>query len=351
MQRAPLAITAGDPCGIGPEITLRALADLADTHDGAPACLIFGSLQALRRAAEACGVDAKIELGTEPTRWPSVPVVSAWEPPALPPLGEVTKEGGRISYLAIEGAVRSAMAGYVAGLVTGPISKEALDQAGYPNTGHTELLGKLAGGYETCMMLVHDRLRVSHVSTHPALANVPASLTPERLTKVLHLTLEALAALGVSAPRIAVAALNPHGGEGGMFGGEDTEVSRPVIRAFQEACHEVQGPVSGDTVFVKAIAGEFDAVVAMYHDQGHIPVKLLGFRIDPATGRWIDLSGVNVTLGLPFVRTPVDHGTAFDIAGKGIASAQSMIEAIELAHRLADHRAGDKTPDRALGSR
>lgn len=348
MQRAQLAITPGDPSGIGPEITLAALAQLADTEAGAPACLLFGSLEALRRAAEATGIDADIAPGDTPAPWPSVAVVSAWEPPSLPPLGTVTEDGGRISYLAIEGAVASAMDGQVAGLVTGPISKEALHLAGFPNTGHTELLGKLAGGYETCMMLVHDRLRVSHVSTHTALANVPRSLTPKRLTKVLDLTIDALAALGVAKPRIAVAALNPHGGEGGMFGSEDTEVSLPVIETFRQAGHDVQGPVSGDTVFVKAIAGQFDAVIAMYHDQGHIPVKLLGFRIDPGTGRWIDLSGVNMTLGLPFVRTSVDHGTAFDIAGKGIASAQSMIEAIDLAQRLAAHRAGGRTPERAM---
>ena len=350
MQRAPLAITAGDPCGIGPEITLRALADLAGTPEGTPDCLVFGSLQALRSAAETASLDARIEAGDRPTRWPSVTVASAWDTPGPLPVGEVTREGGRIAYFAIEGAVKSAVAGDVAGLVTGPISKEAMKLAGFPNTGHTELLGKLAGGYETCMMLVHDKLRVSHVSTHTALANVTANLTPRRLAKVLELTIDALSAMDIAAPRIAVAALNPHGGEGGMFGGEDTEVSLPVIETFRRAGHNVQGPVSGDIVFVKAIAGEFDAVIAMYHDQGHIPVKLLGFRIDPDTGRWIDMSGVNMTLGLPFVRTSVDHGTAFDIAGKGIASAQSMIEAIGLANRLADHRAGGRTPDRAMGT-
>ena len=350
MQRAPLAITAGDPCGIGPEITLRALADLAGTTEGTPDCLVFGSLQALKSAAETAGLDARIEAGDRPTRWPSVTVASAWDTLGPLPFGEVTREGGRIAYFAIEGAVKSAVAGDVAGLVTGPISKEALHLAGFPNTGHTELLGKLAGGYETCMMLVHDKLRVSHVSTHTALANVPANLMPRRLTKVLELSIDALSAMDIAAPRIAVAALNPHGGEGGMFGSEDTEVSLPVIETFRRAGHYVQGPVSGDTVFVKAIAGEFDAVIAMYHDQGHIPVKLLGFRIDPDTGRWVDLSGVNMTLGLPFVRTSVDHGTAFDIAGKGIASAQSMIEAIRLAHRLADHQASGRTPERALGT-
>ncbi len=190
------------------------------------------------------------------------------------------------------------------------------------------------------MMLVHERLRVSHVTTHTALSNVPASLTTERLTRVLNVTMDALVALDIDAPRIAVAALNPHGGE-------DTDVSLPVIETFRKVGHDVRGPVSGDTVFVKAIAGEFDAVVAMYHDQGHIPVKPIGFRVDPDTGRWIDLSGVNMTLGLPFVRTSVDHGNAFDIAGKGIASAQSMIEAIELAHRLADHQAGARRSEQA----
>jgi 4-hydroxythreonine-4-phosphate dehydrogenase len=191
------------------------------------------------------------------------------------------------------------------------------------------------------MMLAHGDLRVSHVSTHTALANVPALLTHARLSRVIDLTHDALIRLGIAKPRIAVAGLNPHAGESGLFGKEDSEVIAPVVARYRAAGMAISGPIPGDTVFVRALAREFDAVIAIYHDQGHIPVKLLGFRIDPATGRWIGLSGVNVTLGLPFVRTSVDHGTAFDIAGKGIASAQSMMEAIEFALNLVSRPSAD----------
>jgi 4-hydroxythreonine-4-phosphate dehydrogenase len=201
------------------------------------------------------------------------------------------------------------------------------------------MLAELTGVKGSVMLLAHGNMRVSHVTTHVALQDVPKRLTPERLRLVLDLTHGALRALGVAEPRIAVAALNPHAGEGGLFGREDIEVSEPTIaRAVRDGLR-VFGPVPGDTVFVKLRAGQYDAVVAMYHDQGHIPVKLLGFSVDPATGRWEALSGVNITLGLPIIRTSVDHGTAFDIAGKGIASERSLIEAIEYAERLAAHRA------------
>jgi len=193
-------------------------------------------------------------------------------------------------------------------------------------------------------MLAHGDLRVSHVSTHTALANVPKLLTPERLARVIDLTQEALRRLGVSAPRVAVAGLNPHAGEGGLFGTEDADVIAPVVERYRRAGFSVSGPIPGDTIFVRALAGEFDAVIAIYHDQGHIPVKLLGFRVDRATGRWLGLSGVNVTLGLPFIRTSVDHGVAFDIAGKGVASAQSMKEAIAYALNLASLPTAEPRP-------
>ena len=166
-----------------------------------------------------------------------------------------------------------------------------------------------------------------------------AGLTPERLRQVIDLTHEALLGLGVSRGRIAVAALNPHAGEGGLFGRQDIDVSEPTIAKAVADGHDVVGPILGDTIFVKLRAGQYDAVIAMYHDQGHIPVKLLGFEINPETGRWEDLSGVNITLGLPIIRTSVDHGTAFDIAGKGIANERSLIEAIEYAEILASNRA------------
>jgi 4-hydroxythreonine-4-phosphate dehydrogenase len=185
------------------------------------------------------------------------------------------------------------------------------------------------------MMLAHGNMRVSHLTTHIALEDVPRQVTPERLRRVIELTHAAVTRLGASRARIAVAALNPHAGEGGLFGRHDIDVAAPVIAEAVAAGLDVVGPVPGDTVFVKLRAGQYDAVIANYHDQGHIPVKLLGFEIDEATGKWNDLSGVNITLGLPIIRTSVDHGTAFDIAGKGIANEQSLIEAIEYAQLLA----------------
>jgi 4-hydroxythreonine-4-phosphate dehydrogenase len=252
--------------------------------------------------------------------------------------GEVSAEAGHLAYEAVAAAVRLAMAGEVGAIATAPLNKEALNLGGHHYAGHTDMLADLTGARDSCMMLAHGNLRVTHVTTHVPLARVPSLLTPERLDRTLRLTADALAKLGIANPRIAVAALNPHAGEGGLFGKEDDTVTVPVLAKWRAQGVDVHGPVPGDTVFVKAAAGQYDAVVAMYHDQGHIPVKLLGFRIDPATGRWVGLSGVNVTLGLPIIRTSVDHGTAFDIAGKGVANAQSMVEAIELAATMATAR-------------
>jgi 4-hydroxythreonine-4-phosphate dehydrogenase len=225
-------------------------------------------------------------------------------------------------------------AGEADAIVTAPLSKEALHLAGHPFEGHTELLAHLTGMRDGVMMLAHGPMRVSHVSTHCPLAEVPSRVTPKRLHRVLDVTLDALRALGIANPRVAVCGLNPHAGEGGILGREDGEVIAPVIADYVAAGHAVTGPWPGDTVFIKLRAQQFDAVVAMFHDQGHIPVKLLGFSIDPATGAWQAVSGVNVTLGLPILRTSVDHGTAFDIAGRGIANADSMVDAIDYARQL-----------------
>jgi 4-hydroxythreonine-4-phosphate dehydrogenase len=227
------------------------------------------------------------------------------------------------------------LAGRVGGIVTAPLNKEALNKAGYHYPGHTEMLAALTGVRGSVMLLAHGNMRVSHVSTHVALEDVPKRLTPERLRMVIDLTNDALLRLGIAKPKIAIAALNPHAGEGGLFGRQDIDVSAPTIAKAVADGLDVVGPVPGDTIFVKLRAGQYDAAVAMYHDQGHIPVKLLGFQVDPATGRWQELSGVNITLGLPIIRTSVDHGTAFDIAGKGIANEHSLIEAIDYAERLA----------------
>jgi 4-hydroxythreonine-4-phosphate dehydrogenase len=302
------------------------------------ALMVIGSRRCFEEAVRRLGIPADIVAGSEAIAWPRVPVIEAASTADTVAPGKLSAEAGRLAYAAIERAVALAMAGEIDAIVTAPVSKEALHLAGYPFPGHTEILAELTGSKGSCMMLVHDRLRVSHVSTHVALADAPKRVTPERLRYVIDLTHQALLDLGFEQPRIGVCALNPHAGEGGMFGREDIDVIAPVVESYRARGIDVVGPVPGDTVYVKALAGQFDAVVAMYHDQGHIAVKTLGFVMDPGSGQMSALSGVNVTLGLPIVRTSVDHGTAFDIAGKGVANPQSMIEAIEVAAQLVGAR-------------
>ncbi len=343
MHASRIAITMGDPAGIGPEIILKAAEQLRPRIDaGELQLLVIGCGQTYRRTAESLGIsDSGIRhvAADHGTPWPALGFVEAG--PARSPIepGVVSLEAGRLAYNAIDIAVRLAMSGEIDAICTAPLNKEALNAAGHHFSGHTELLAELTGARDSVMMLAHGNMRVSHVSTHTALSNVPGRVTPERVRRVVELTSAALRRLGMAEPRIAVAALNPHAGEGGLFGREDIDVTTPTLAALKAEGHDVHGPVPGDTIFVKLRAGQYDAVVAMYHDQGHIPVKLLGFHVDPATGTWDSLSGVNVTLGLPIVRTSVDHGTAFDIAGKGIASPVSLVEAVDYAIQLAGGRA------------
>ena len=215
-------------------------------------------------------------------------------------------------------------------MVTGPVSKEAIQMAGYPFSGHTELLAQLSHTEEYVMMLAGPRLRVSLVTIHIPLSQVPSAISKERVLKCIEVTERGLKEdFGIASPRLAVAALNPHGGEGGLFGEEEEREIGPAVREAQEKGIEVQGPFPADSLFHEALSGGWDAVVAMYHDQGLIPLKMLHFR-----------DGVNVTLGLPFVRTSVDHGTAFPIAGKGVADPTSMYAAIQMAAQILTHRRG-----------
>jgi 4-phospho-D-threonate 3-dehydrogenase / 4-phospho-D-erythronate 3-dehydrogenase len=341
MAKRHLAITMGDPAGIGPEIIVKACGRLRDRLAASDLkLLIIGSRGAFDRAnrqlaadIDIADVSAKDENKNE--NWPNLGFLQADDEGAAIAPGVLSADGGRFAYKAVEQGVRLALSGRIGGIVTAPLNKEALNKAGYHYPGHTEMLAELTGVRGSVMLLAHGNMRVSHVSTHVALQDVPSRLTPERLRHVIDLTQKALLGIGIARPKIAVAALNPHAGEGGLFGRQDIDVSQPVIADMVAKGLDVVGPVPGDTVFVKLRAGQYDAVVAMYHDQGHIPVKLLGFEIDPATGKWQELSGVNITLGLPIIRTSVDHGTAFDIAGQGIANERSMIEAIEYAERLA----------------
>jgi 4-hydroxythreonine-4-phosphate dehydrogenase len=327
----------GDPAGIGPEIIVKAITRLRPRIDaGQLALLVIGSNIALEQARARFTPDLAIPAVAETdSAWPTIGALQAGPEGEPIRLGQLSAEGGRFAFQAVEFGVGLAVSGKIGGIVTAPLNKEALNKAGYHYPGHTEMLADLTGVIESCMMLAHGSMRVSHLTTHIALEDVPKRVTPERLRRVIGLTHDALLRLGIRRARIAVAALNPHAGEGGLFGRHDLDVAAPVIAEAVAAGCDVVGPVPGDTVFVKLRAGQYDAVIANYHDQGHIPVKLLGFEVDPATGKWNDLSGVNITLGLPIIRTSVDHGTAFDIAGKGVANEQSLVEAIEYAERLA----------------
>src|SRR5580693_6157315 len=337
MTNRHLAITMGDPAGIGPEIIVKSCVRLHDRlASGDLKLLIIGSRRAFDQANRQIAADLDVpQVAADAADWPNLGFLQAdTESDHLAP-GVLSADGGRFAYKAVEQGVRLSLSGRVGGIVTAPLNKEALNKAGYHYPGHTEMLAELIGVKGSCMMLAHGNMRVSHLTTHIALEDVSRRVTPDRLCRVIELTHDALLRLGVARARIAVAALNPHAGEGGLFGRHDIDVAAPVIAEEVAAGRDVVGPVPGDTVFVKLRAGQYDAVIANYHDQGHIPVKLLGFDIDPKTGTWNDLSGVNITLGLPIVRTSVDHGTAFDIAGKGIANPQSLVEAIEYAELLA----------------
>jgi 4-hydroxythreonine-4-phosphate dehydrogenase len=305
-----LALTVGDPAGIGPEIVLKALAsERRPEGEGVG----YGPLASLEERASRFGLKAPAALGVEVVDTGGAPIA----------LGRVSAEGGRAAASAILGAARDALAGRVAGVVTAPLHKESLRAAGHPWPGHTELLAAAAGVSDVAMMFVGGGLRVALLTIHRALRSVPDAVTRGEVTRVVRLVHRELPRFGAARRRIAVCGVNPHAGEGGLFGREDADVVRPAIEALAGEGLDVSGPLPADTAFVRAARGEFDAVVAAYHDQGLVPVKLLAFG-----------HAVNVTLGLPFVRTSVDHGTAFDIAGKGTADPGSLLEAMKLAAAL-----------------
>ena len=284
----PLLITMGDACGIGPEIIVKACARLQDRlASGELRLLIIGSNPALDAARGALGCDLAFpEVNETDADWPALACLQAGPEGAPIRPGVLSVDGGRFAYLAVERAVRLAQAGRIQGIVTAPLNKEALNKAGYHFAGHTDMLASLTDTRGSVMMLAHGNMRVSHLTTHIALEDVPRHLTPQRLRHVIDLTHATLAGLGLPRRRIAVAALNPHAGEGGLFGRQDIDVTEPVVADCVAAGLDVTGPVPGDTVFVKLRAGQFDAVIAMYHDQGHIPVKLLGFNVNPQTGTY-----------------------------------------------------------------
>jgi 4-hydroxythreonine-4-phosphate dehydrogenase len=341
----PIAITLGDAAGIGPEIIAKAFRDAPELTRG---CFVVGDVPTLRRAAQLIRNEGRpglplavLDSPAEAMEIPPncLPVMAVQQPETPVPFGKVSAEAGRLAGGCAVWAAQAALRGEIAALVTAPLHKEALAAAGPPFDafpGHTEILqaeaakflGKPVADVPVRMMLANDELRTVLVSIHVSLREAIAAVTIDNVLQTLRITHASLTAALGRCPRIGVAGLNPHAGEGGLFGREEIEIIAPAIARARSEGMDVQGAFAPDTVFMRARAkggqpGEFDVVVAMYHDQGLIPVKYLGVE-----------KGVNVTLGLPLVRTSPDHGTAFDIAGTGRADASSLIEAIRMARQL-----------------
>ncbi len=347
--RKILAITMGDPCGIGPEIIVKAFAQDPQATQGA---FVVGDVGVVRRAVLAVhGASQRwpvveIEQASEALYVPPrcIPVLQVISAMSVLPWGQICAEAGKAAGDCVFWAARSALQGDIGAIVTAPLHKEALSVAGFPYDrypGHTELLQaeavefmkKPVAEVPVRMMLANEELRTVLVSIHVSLRQAIEAVTLPNVLETIRITHEALQATLGRSPRIAVAGLNPHAGEGGLFGREEIDIIEPAVAMARAQGMNVQGPIAPDTVFMRARsplgrACEFDVVIAMYHDQGLIPVKYMGLE-----------DGVNVTLGLPFVRTSPDHGTAFDIAGQGVADASSMLEAICMARTLVAHRA------------
>ena len=337
--RPKLGITMGDPAGIGPEIVVKALLekniyDICVPIVAAVPKVMENAMRRIVKTDFALNIisspdQAKGQLGTiDVLDLPGVRLDALT-------LGAVDPACGEAAFRSVEAVIRLAMNKELDGTVTAPLNKEAMNLAGHHYDGHTEIYAKLTGTARYTMMLADGKLRVAHVSTHVPLARVSPLITFDRVLTVIRLADAACKKLGIAAPRIGVAGFNPHAGENGLFGTEEIETISPAIAAARAEGIDAQGPFSPDTVFCKAAGGGYDLVVAMYHDQGHIPLKMLSFKYDDATKSWSGMTGVNITLGLPIVRSSVDHGTAFEFAGKNTASAQSMLNAIEYGAMLA----------------
>ncbi|GKW11940.1 D-threonate 4-phosphate dehydrogenase [Pectobacterium punjabense] len=322
-----IAVTMGDPAGIGPEIIIKSLAE--GELSGASA-VVVGCVQTMRRVLALNVVPAvELKIIDKPADAVFAPGViniidePLEDPQALEP-GVVQAQAGDLAYRCIKKATELAMAGEVHAIATAPLNKEALHSAGHLYPGHTELLAKLTNSRDYAMVLYTDKLKVIHVSTHIALRKFLDTLNRDRVETVIDMADVFLKRVGFTHPRIAVAGVNPHAGENGLFGDEEIKIVSPSVEAMKAKGIDVYGPCPPDTVYLQAYEGQYDMVVAMYHDQGHIPLKLLGFY-----------DGVNITAGLPFIRTSADHGTAFDIAWTGKAKPESMAISIQLAMQLA----------------
>lgn len=332
-----IAITMGDPASIGPEIAVKALQERSIHEICKP--LLVGDAKVFEQIISKLKLnvkvktvskvaDAKFELGTIDVLDLNITEINKLQ------FGKIDAMCGEASFQAVKKAIELAMAKEVDATVTGPINKKSINEAGHHFAGHTEIYAHFTGTKKYAMLLVEDNINVIHVSTHVSLRQAVDLVNKERIVQVIELIVDGLKRLGKTNLKIGVAGLNPHAGDSGLFGTEDDLEILPAVNEAKKLGYDVEGPIPPDTMFAKAAMGAYGGVVAMYHDQGHIPFKLAGFKWNAEKQQMDSVKGVNITLGLPIIRTSVDHGTAFEIAGKGIASADAMILAIESAVQL-----------------
>ena len=336
-----LAITMGDPAGIGPEIAVKAMLDPSVISICRP--VVIGDASVIRDIIERLGLSATVHTINRIEDAVFKPgQIDVFDMGIMSgqdiPFGTIHALCGEASFQAVRKAIELAMAGAVDATVTGPINKKSINEAGHHFAGHTEIYAHFTGTRKYAMLLVEDHINVIHVSTHVSLRQACDLVKKDRIVQVIELLADGLRRLGKINMKIGVAGLNPHAGDNGLFGTEEAEEILPAIEAARALGYDVEGPVPPDTMFAKAATGAYGGVVAMYHDQGHIPFKLAGFRWNAEKQQMDSVKGVNITLGLPIIRTSVDHGTAFEIAGRGIASADAMVLAIESAVQLHNHR-------------
>lgn len=336
-----LAITMGDPAGIGPEIIVKALY----TKDVYDKCrpLITGDSSMIKKTIDLLQLPIRVNPieSVEQARF-EYGCIDVYDLKCIDThtltYGEVSKQTGNAAFVSIKKAIELALNNEVDGTVTAPLNKEALNLAGHHFDGHTEMYAHFTHTNKYAMLLADEFLRVIHVSTHVSLREACDRVKKERIVDVTQLIADACHQFGIKEPRIGIAGLNPHSSDNGLFGWEEEKEIIPAVNQLKSMGYDVVGPVPPDTLFAKAKCGQFDGCVAMYHDQGHIPFKVVGFNWDSKTGKMESVKGVNITLGLPIIRVSVDHGTAFDVAGKGIASPDAMLLSIDYATRMAINR-------------
>ena len=339
-MKSVLAITMGDPAGIGPEIVVKALADQSLYEDCIP--IVIGDAFVIQDAIRFCGSSLSLRQIDKPENaHGSYGTVEFIDVHALSPetyhLGEVSAACGHAAFQYVITGIQYAMRKQIQGVVTGPLNKEALHLAGHMYSGHTEIFADYTNTKDYAMLLIGGGLRVIHCTTHVSMRKACNMITQDRVYHVIKLAHQAMQMMGLANGTIGVAGLNAHCSENGLFGNEEAREIRPAVDQAAAEGIRVEGPIPPDTIFVKALGGQYSIVVAMYHDQGHIPLKLMGFHMDPETGIFSSVSGINTTIGLPIIRTSVDHGTAFDKAGRNEANPQSLKEAILLAAQMAQY--------------